>query len=942
MAPGAVAAAGSPGVLRLLWSIILNSRNNQFVQLAVVAAIGSVAYKAQQLLRMAWLRFLNTFRCQIRLQNREREIYDAVIAFISRQKMVRSTVLLAEKKKVKLSWMERVKIWSTGEDPKPELDLKPDNTSALYTFMYKGKRVALYRKKGETITTGYNRQPLDQEDLTLTTWGRDHSVLQSLMQQAIDEEFELDQTDDLTIWVRTQDSWLGNWEKAVTKKRRGLSTVVLDAELKAEIVADAKKFIDEPEYYTTLGIPYRRGYLLHGPPGNGKTSFCQALAGELGLDICMLNLSDSTLDDNALAGSLRDAPQKAIILIEDIDAAFVGRGEVAADGQSGGGGGGGGRGGGRGSGISFSGLLNAIDGAASQEGRILIMTTNHKERLDPALIRPGRADFHREICNATKEQAVTMFKRFYAELPASARMEEEAERFGARFPDSGEVSMAMLQGFLQAYRGKEGMALAVAGISRLGRGDPIEQLAVKEDLQVYEYLRRAGLGHYAAGFEHNGFFTTSALLAAGLDLALVIRWYPDLKANEEESRRMKLVLSGAEKMTKKMKLVDAESARDLFLLHAQQLRQNRRRSASSSSEEEGEEAGSALAPPQGLVRTRSAEALSAEAEANAQDRALAASLVSCLIDDESHIGKCSLWQLEHFLALHSHPTIDLSPQATLEVVEAALLHTRDADPESIQYKPQSTYDWLLRCGELGGGDIAAAAYALEEEGWGTVTELLAAKPDVDKLKGAGMSEEQAKIVVVISKWDADRPDLTRGLCLPDRRRVLHELLLAFPNEKDEAITALAKALCTADGRGRVSLHQLAAFCSRFGKQGEDEDGENKGGAWKGGGAAAALLDVEALLQRPRPPPVEKEPEPEPEPTFVSQWLKEAGLAKLANAFDEQGIAEESDLQAPMFNPGEIGRLAKTVGDQRRLAKAVQTLQEKNKDEKDEKEEDVQV
>ena len=286
MAPGAVAAAGSPGVFRLLWSIILNSRNNQFVQLAVVAAIGSVAYKAQQLLRMAWLRFLNTFRCQIRLQNREREIYDAVIAFISRQKMVRSTVLLAEKKKVKLSWMERVKIWSTGEDPKPELDLKPDNTSALYTFMYKGKRVALYRKKGETITTGYNRQPLDQEDLTLTTWGRDHSVLQSLMQQAIDEEFELDQTDDLTIWVRTQDSWLGNWEKAVTKKRRGLSTVVLDAELKAEIVADAKKFIDEPEYYTTLGIPYRRGYLLHGPPGNGKTSFCQALAGELGLDIC--------------------------------------------------------------------------------------------------------------------------------------------------------------------------------------------------------------------------------------------------------------------------------------------------------------------------------------------------------------------------------------------------------------------------------------------------------------------------------------------------------------------------------------------------------------------------------------------------------------------------------------------------------------------------------
>lgn len=57
------------------------------------------------------------------------------------------------------------------------------------------------------------------------------------------------------------DNWLGNWEKAVTKQRHNLSTVVLDSELKAEIVADAKKFIEEPmEYCTTLGS-YRRGYL---------------------------------------------------------------------------------------------------------------------------------------------------------------------------------------------------------------------------------------------------------------------------------------------------------------------------------------------------------------------------------------------------------------------------------------------------------------------------------------------------------------------------------------------------------------------------------------------------------------------------------------------------------------------------------------------------------
>ena len=99
-----------------------------------------------------------------------------------------------------------------------------------------------------------------------------------------------------------------------------------------------------------------------------------------------------------------------------------------------------------------------------------------------------------------------------------------------------------------------------------------------------------------------------------------------------------------------------------------------------------------------------------------------------------------------------------------------------------------------------------------------MVELLAAKPKVDKLKGAGLSEVQAEVLSCIINWDENRPDLTRGLCLPDRRRVLHELCLAFPHEADDdeaTILALAKALCTPDGRGRVSLHQITAFLSRY-------------------------------------------------------------------------------------------------------------------------------
>lgn len=73
------------------------------------------------------------------------------------------------------------------------------------------------------------------------------------------------------------------------------------------------------------GIPYRRGYLLHGPPGSGKSSFIQALAGSLEYNICVLNLSERGLTDDKLNHLLANAPERTIILLEDIDAAFSGR-----------------------------------------------------------------------------------------------------------------------------------------------------------------------------------------------------------------------------------------------------------------------------------------------------------------------------------------------------------------------------------------------------------------------------------------------------------------------------------------------------------------------------------------------------------------------------------------------------------------------------------------
>lgn len=204
------------------------------------------------------------------------------------------------------------------------------------------------------------------------------------------------------IGLHLADSY-GEWERCGRIARRPLSSLFLATGQADGILRDARQFLSAADRYVTRGIPWRRGYLLHGAPGTGKTSLVRALASELGLDLCIVNLTSSRLGDDGLATLMASAPPQAILLMEDIDAIFVGREKADAA-----------------PGLSFSGLLNAIDGVYAQEGRILVMTTNHKERLDPALIRPGRIDRHFEIGLAGEAEAVAMARAFYPDDPEMA------------------------------------------------------------------------------------------------------------------------------------------------------------------------------------------------------------------------------------------------------------------------------------------------------------------------------------------------------------------------------------------------------------------------------------------------------------------------------------------------------------------------------------------
>jgi len=206
----------------------------------------------------------------------------------------------------------------------------------------------------------------------------------------------------------------------------------MDDAVKSELISDLDDFQSEAtcKFYVDHGIPYKRAYLFHGPPGAGKTSMIQAIAGKYGRSICYLQLVHPEMTDDGLKRAVQKAPTNAIIVLEDIDALFGENRSVQAGKHNGGS-------------LTFSGLLNAIDGVGMPMGQLFIMTTNHRERLDPALIRPGRVDLHIYFGLASYEQMRKMFLNFYPGADA------EAESYTANLKDLGanEISMAALQQF---------------------------------------------------------------------------------------------------------------------------------------------------------------------------------------------------------------------------------------------------------------------------------------------------------------------------------------------------------------------------------------------------------------------------------------------------------------------------------------------------------------
>lgn len=178
-----------------------------------------------------------------------------------------------------------------------------------------------------------------------------------------------------------------SWSPIDLQHPATFDTLAMEADSKKKIIEDLGRFVKRKEYYKKIGKAWKRGYLLFGPPGTGKSSLIAAMANYLRFDIYDLDLKEVRMN-SGLKRLLVGMTNKSLLVIEDIDCAIdlknrdeekENENSKSYDDE-----------------ISLSGLLNFIDGlwSTSGEERIIVFTTNYKEKLDPALLRPGRMDMH--------------------------------------------------------------------------------------------------------------------------------------------------------------------------------------------------------------------------------------------------------------------------------------------------------------------------------------------------------------------------------------------------------------------------------------------------------------------------------------------------------------------------------------------------------------------